>query len=101
RLERARPAKPLKPRRDLGVIQVWMIAAAGADELKYVCVAAVEASVHDADWLAPQERRAPVAGLAGQRECHDIPRPDAQPRGTTIVRTRGGAGGPPASRSGT
>ena len=78
-----------------------MIAAAGADELKYVCVAAVEASVHDADWLAPQERRAPVAGLAGQRECHDILRPDAQPRVTMIVRTRCGDGGRTDSRSGT
>ena len=31
RLKPVRPAKPLKPRRDLGVIQVRMIAAAGAD----------------------------------------------------------------------
>jgi hypothetical protein len=40
RLKPVRPAKPLKPRRDLGVIQVRMIAAAGADQLIRVGVAA-------------------------------------------------------------
>jgi hypothetical protein len=66
RLERARPAKPLKPRRDLGVIQVRVIAAVGTDELIHAGIAASDTAVHDADRLVPQERRAAVAGLTGE-----------------------------------
>ena len=58
RLKLARPAKPLKPRGDLGVIQVRMIAAAGADQLVPVGVAALDTAVHDADRLVPQDRLA-------------------------------------------
>lgn len=63
-----------------------MVAAAGADELIHVGVAAVEAAVHDADRLAPQERRPAVAGLTGKRGCHDAVRSNAEPRVTVIVR---------------
>jgi hypothetical protein len=49
-----------------------MVAAAGADELEQVGVAAFEAAVRDAGRLAPQERRPAVAGLAGRRECHGV-----------------------------
>ena len=42
-----------------------MIAAARADELKQAGVAAFETAVDDADRLAPQDRRAAVAGLTG------------------------------------
>ena len=66
-LESARPAKPPKPWRDLGVIQVGTIAAAGADELIHVVVAALDTAVHDAGRLTPQERRGAVAGLPGER----------------------------------
>ena len=48
RLERERPAEPLKLRRDLGVVHVRVIAAAGADELEDAGVAAFDAAVHDA-----------------------------------------------------
>jgi hypothetical protein len=67
-IKRARPAKPLKPRRDLGVIQVRVIAAARAYELEHVCVAVLGTAIDDADRLAPQDRRAAVAGLPGGRE---------------------------------
>jgi len=45
---RVRPADPLKPERDLGVIQVRVIAALAADELKRVGVAAFHPALHDA-----------------------------------------------------
>ena len=65
-LQRARPAKPPKPRRDLEVIQVGTIAAAGADELIHVVVAALDTAMHDAGRLVPQDRRGAVAGLPGE-----------------------------------
>jgi hypothetical protein len=68
RLKNVRPAKPLKPRRDLRVIQVQVIAAAGADQLIHVGVAALDTAVHDADRLAAQmDHPAAVAGLTGRR----------------------------------
>jgi hypothetical protein len=78
-----------------------MIAAAGADEFEQAGVAAFEAAVHDADRLAPHERRPAVAGLTGKRECHAVYKLDAQPRVTAIVRARGGDGGWTDSGSGT
>ena len=99
RLQRARPAKPLNPRRDLGVIQVRMIAAGGADELKHAGVAAFETAVHDADRLAPHERHPAVAGLTGKRESVVAVGAGAQPRVTAIMRAR--YGGRAGSRSGT
>jgi hypothetical protein len=69
---RVRPADPLKPGRDLGVIQVRVIAALAADELKRVGVAALCPALHDAGRLAPQARRAAVAGLTSRRECREI-----------------------------
>ena len=68
RPHRVWPADPLKPGRDLGVIQVRVIAALAADELKGVGVAAFYPALHDAGRLAPQGRRAAVAGLTGRRE---------------------------------
>jgi len=100
RLQRARPAKPLKPRRDLGVIHVWVIAAAGADELEHAGVAAFDAAVHDADRLAPHECCPAVAGLTGKRECHTDYGPHAQPRVTAIVQTRREDGGRTDTRFG-
>ena len=67
-----------------------MIAAAGADEFIHAGVAAFEAVVGDADRLAPQDRRAAVAGLTGERERVDAVGPDVQPRGTVIARARCG-----------
>jgi hypothetical protein len=67
RLKPVRPAKPLQPPRDLRVIQVRMIAAAGADQLEHVGVAALDTAVHDADRLVPQDRLAAVAGLTSGR----------------------------------
>jgi hypothetical protein len=65
-LERARPAKPLKPRRDLGVIQIRIIAAARADKLVDFEVGVLGLAVHDADQLAPQDRPAAVTGLTSE-----------------------------------
>src|SRR5208283_310600 len=63
RRQRARPAEPLQPRRDLGVIHVRIIAAARADELEHAGMAAFGAAVGDAGRLAPHERRPAMAGL--------------------------------------
>jgi len=101
RLKPVRPAKPLKPRRDLGVIQVRIIAAVGADQLIHVGVAALDTAVRDADRLALQERLDAVAGLTGGWGCHDVLRHDAQPPVTAIAGTRCGDGGRADSRSAT
>jgi hypothetical protein len=78
-----------------------MVAAAGADELEEPGVAAVEATIGDADRLAPHERRPTVAGLTGRRECHGAAGRDAQPRVRLTVRARCRDGGRVDSRSGT
>ena len=90
RLKQVRPAQPLKPRRDLRVIQVRMIAAVGADQLVHVGVAAHDAAAHDADRLAPQDRLAAVTGLTGGRGCRDLFSRDAQPPVTAIAGMRCG-----------
>lgn len=69
RPHRVRPADALKPARDLGVIQVRVIAALVADEFKRPGVAAFHPARHDAGWLAPQARCVAVAGLASKRKC--------------------------------
>jgi hypothetical protein len=76
----------LKPRRDLGVIQIRMIAAAGTDQLENVGIAAFKAAGHDADRLAADECRPAVARLTGERERHDGISADEQPRITVITR---------------
>src|SRR5438477_3224493 len=88
-----RPAKPLKPPRDLGVTQVPTIAAVRADDLIHVGVAAFETAVHDADRLAAQDRPAAVARPACGRGGHNLFRHDAQPWVTTITRERCRDGG--------
>ena len=98
RLWRVRPAKPLKPRRNLGIVQISMIAAVRADELEHIGVAAFEAAVHDADRLAAQGRRVAVAGLTAERDCGewdciDAVGPGEQPWVTAIVRAWHGDGG--------
>ena len=100
-LQRARPAKPPKPRRDLEVIQVGTVAAAGADELIYVVAAALDTAVHDAGRLSPQDRRGAVAGLPGERRHGDAVEPGTHPRVTAIMRAQSGDGRRPGNRSGT
>ena len=86
-LQRVRPAKPPKPRRDLEVIQVGTIAAApGADELIHVVVAALDPAMHDAGRLVPQDRRGAVAGLPGERGHGDADEPGMHPWVTAIMR---------------
>ena len=97
-LKPARPAKPLKPWGDLGVIQVRMIAAAGADQLVHVGVAALDTAVHGADRLVPDDRLAAVARLAGRRGCRGLRRRDAQPPVTVIAGMRRGDSGRAGSR---
>src|ERR1039458_7277368 len=89
RLQRVRPADPLQPGRDLGVIEVGMVAAAGADELKCAGVAAFHPAVHDADRLAPQACGPAMARLASKRQRHDALIVNAQPRvtGMTLFRS--------------
>ena len=100
-LKRARPAKPPKPRRDLEVIQVGTITAAGADELIHVVVAALDTAVHDAGRLVPQERRGAVAGLPGERGHGDAVEPGTYPRVTAIMGARCRDGRRMGNRSGT
>jgi hypothetical protein len=87
RAHRVRPADPLKPARDLGVIQVMVIAALAADELKRVGVAAFSPALYDAGRLAPQARCAAVARLASSRECREILVVTTRPRVTGMVRS--------------
>ena len=89
-LKLVRPAKPLKPGRDLRVIQVQVIAAAGADQFIHVGVATLDTAVHDAHRLVPQDRIAAMTALTGGRECHVCLRHDAQPPLTAVAGTRGG-----------
>jgi len=63
-----------------------MIAAARADELIHVVVAAVDTVVHAAVRLVPQERRAAVAGLTGERDRAGNVGPGTQPRVTAVMR---------------
>ena len=100
-LERARPAKPPKPRRDLEVIQVRTIPAARADELIHVVVAALDPAVHDAGRLAPQDRRGAVAGLPGKRGPGDTVEPGKHPRVTAITEVWCGDGRRTGNRSST
>jgi hypothetical protein len=53
-----------------------VIAAIGANELEHAGIAAFGAAVHDADRLAPQVRRAAMAGLTGERAHVDAVSPD-------------------------
>jgi len=99
--KRARPAKPPKPWRDLEVIQVGTIAAAGADELIHVVVAALDTAVHDAGRLVPQDRRGAVAGLPGERGHGDAAEPGTPPRVTAIMGARCRDGRRVGDRSGT
>jgi hypothetical protein len=62
-----------------------MIAAARADQLVHVGVAALDTAGHDADRLAPQDRLAAVTGLTGGRGCPDSLSRDAQPQITAIT----------------
>ena len=84
-LQRGRPAKPPKPRRDLEVIQVGTIAAAGADELIHIVVAALDTARHDAGRLVPQDRRGAVAWLPGERGHGDAVEPGTHPWVTAIM----------------
>ena len=69
-----------------------MIAAARADQLIHVGVAALDTAAHDADRLAPQDRLAAVTGLTGGRGCHDGLRHIVQPQITAITQARCGEG---------
>jgi hypothetical protein len=62
-----------------------MVAAAGADDLECVGVAAFHPAVHEAERLAPQPCCPAVARLARGRECHDTLAIWAQPRAPGIV----------------
>src|SRR5208282_3106672 len=102
RLQRPGPAKPLQPRRDLEVVQVRMVAAAGADELEGAGVAAFHPAVHDAGRPAPQEGRPAVPGPTGQRERRNTLGAGTQPWVTSIMRaTRRGDGARRETAAGT
>jgi hypothetical protein len=70
-----------------------IIAAAGTDELIHIGLAALQTAIDGADWLAPQERRTAVAGLTGERRCHDVRRPETPPPVMAIMAARYGHSG--------
>ena len=84
RLQRVRPADPLQPRWDLGVIQIGMITAGAADDLVRAGVAG-PALIRHPDQLPPQARCPAMAGLARKRQCHDILGVRAHPRITVMT----------------
>jgi hypothetical protein len=84
---RVRPADLLQPGRDLGVIQVWVIAAVTADELNRGGKATFRSALHDARRLAPQAHRTAVAGLASRREVVETLIVAARPRVTGMARS--------------
>jgi hypothetical protein len=67
RLQRVRPADPLKPGRDPLVIQVRMITAVAADDLEQAGAVAF-AVIHDPGRLLPQGGCPAMPGLASARE---------------------------------
>lgn len=86
RPHRIGPADPLKAGRDLAVVQVRVVTALGADELKRAGVAACQLALLDVGLLAPQAGRIAVTQLASKRECDGTLIVDARPRVTGIVR---------------
>ena len=75
----------MKEGRDLGVVQVRVVTALAADELKRAGVAAFP--LPSSMWpLAPHAGRIAVAQLASKRECHDTLVVNARPRVTGIMR---------------
>ena len=78
-----------------------MITAAGADEPGHVGAASAKTAVRSAGRLAPPERRAAGAGLAGKGERHDVARPEARPRVVAIMGARYADGDQVDSPSGT
>ncbi len=84
-VHRIRSAKPLKPGRYFRVVQVGMIAAAGADELERVVMAGFYPAVHDAGRLAPKACRGAVTRLAQKRRHLGILVINAQPGITNVL----------------
>lgn len=84
RRERVRPADPLQPRWDLGVIQIGMITAGAANDLVRTGGAGPALSGHPHQ-LPPQARCPAMAGLASKRQCHDILDVHAHPRITAMT----------------
>jgi hypothetical protein len=69
-----------------------MVAATGTDQLIRAGIVAVDAAVHEAGRLAPDECRPAVTGLTGKRRCHDAVWLYAQPRVTATERVQCGDG---------
>jgi hypothetical protein len=67
--ERVGAADQLKLGGDLEVIQAEIITAVAADDLKHVGVAACRPAVHNAGWLAPQNRCPALPGLVTCRHA--------------------------------
>ena len=72
--EGVRAAKGVpEPRRDLGVVQVGIVAAAGADDLECVGVATFGPAVYEAARLTSQPGRPAVAGWPGGGSATTLP----------------------------
>lgn len=82
-------------------MQVSIIAAAGADELIHVVVAALDLAVHDAGRLEAQDRPTAVTGQTGGRDRAGGVRPGTQRRVSVILWARYGDEGRRGSQSGT
>jgi hypothetical protein len=62
------PADLLQASRDVGVIQVRIVAALAADDLEHAGMAALYPAVHEACGLAPQKGGAAMSELSSGRE---------------------------------
>ncbi len=62
-----RPADPLQPRRNLGVIEIQVITAVRADKFERAAIAAFLPAFHQVSRLAPQAGRKPVTELPHSR----------------------------------
>jgi hypothetical protein len=69
--DRVRAAYLLQARRDLGVIQIGVVATLTTDELKRARSRAFHPAVHHQDRLAPQHRSAAMTGLTSLRRGTD------------------------------
>lgn len=82
-----RAPNALKPRRDLAVIDVRMIAALAADELEGVGVASLCPAVHDPGRLTPEDCSGAVTGLARERKSRGVLAAHPQPRIAGIMKS--------------
>ena len=84
------PADLLQARRELGVIQVRIVAAVAADDLERAGIPVFDPAAGNARGLSAQDGGATMTGLTSPRERHVFSVHPRQPWITGIIRCRGG-----------